>query len=349
MSRQVSPGSVRQGRSPARSANLRTSSVKNNNKSIVSPVRKTKDDSILIERDQGPKNTPQHLHGLDKAGDIIVILWLQSKPDSFQEMNSSGEDATVCLRSYNELRKKLQLAFELITESGKLFKQLERQTKHQHELIETKHNSLEYKIMLILADILTRQEFPVDLSEMHSLIEIALERYDADKIGIPDYALESAGGRIHVPYHSLTHSSGWPIMKVFGIVVWEDTRTPREVIKPENLPGNCWPLQGQKGYVTIKSWADEHGQQKTLLGSYIYNKHGKARQTFPIQLFLRLSEKNGEEDCNRIHKTSMISETAIEYVELRIGSNYGNTDFTCIYRFRVHGDTEGEKKLNPGT
>ncbi len=37
------------------------------------------------------------------------------------------------------------------------------------------------------------QEFPVDLSEMHSLIEIALERYDADKIGIPDYALESAG------------------------------------------------------------------------------------------------------------------------------------------------------------
>ena len=44
-----------------------------------------------------------------------------------------------------------------------------------------------------LVVIICLQEFPVDLSEMHALIEIALERYDADKIGIPDYALESAG------------------------------------------------------------------------------------------------------------------------------------------------------------
>ncbi len=43
------------------------------------------------------------------------------------------------------------------------------------------------------------------MSEMHSLIEIALERYDADKIGIPDYALESAGNTFpRVTYEQIT-------------------------------------------------------------------------------------------------------------------------------------------------
>ena len=55
-----------------------------------------------------------------------------------------------------------------------------------------------------------------------------------------------------MPYHSDSHSSGSPIMKVFGIVVWRETRTPREIIKPEVQPGNCWPLKGSSGYVVIK-------------------------------------------------------------------------------------------------
>ena len=41
-------------------------------------------------------------------------------------------------------------------------------------------------------------------------------------------------------------------MKIFGIIVWQDSRTPREIIKPETLPGNCWPLEGPTGYVVIK-------------------------------------------------------------------------------------------------
>ena len=32
-----------------------------------------------------------------------------------------------------------------------------------------------------------------EMTEINSLVEIALAQYDADKIGIPDYALESAG------------------------------------------------------------------------------------------------------------------------------------------------------------
>lgn len=34
------------------------------------------------------------------------------------------------------------------------------------------------------------------------------------------------------------------------------------------------------------------------------------------------------------------SRSAHEYVSLRIHSNHGNTGYTCLYRFRVHGDVQ---------
>lgn len=30
----------------------------------------------------------------------------------------------------------------------------------------------------------------------------------------------------------------------------------------------------------------------------------------------------------------------VQVVKLYIKSNYGNKDFTCLYRFKVHGDTQ---------
>ncbi|XP_065066395.1 SUN domain-containing protein 2-like [Rhopilema esculentum] len=305
---------------------------------------------------------------------IQAFLFLKGREIKLDNLDLSS-DASICLRSHEELRKKLALAFELINESGKLFKQLERQTKYEFEKIDSKQSSLDEKAskefgnlqrQIEALTVSSRQrdnvdfskysdkELPVDLSEIHSLVEMALVQYDADKIGIPDYALESAGGRIHVPYHSQTHSSGWPIMKVFGMVVWEDTRTPREIIKPETLPGNCWPLKGSSGYAAIKlafpiiptmvtmehlhpalskfhedalqstpknfsvfGWLDEQGKDKVLLGSYTYVQLSKARQTFPIQV---------------------LPDEALDIVELNIESNYGNPVYTCIYRFRVHGN-----------
>eukprot|EP00112_Aurelia_sp_Birch-Aquarium-sp1_P008567 Seg1947.6 transcript_id=Seg1947.6/GoldUCD/mRNA.D3Y31 product="SUN domain-containing protein 2" protein_id=Seg1947.6/GoldUCD/D3Y31 len=318
------------------------------------------------------------------VGILIVMqafLILKGNKDRLEpDFSFSSDGSVACLRSQEELRKKLALAFELIHESGKLFKQLEKQSKQQFERMEMKHDSLEAKatneigVIKKQLDILkslgprkgdsgfldnfkfglSSDKDSTEMTEIDSLIKIALAQYDADKIGIPDYALESAGGRIHVPHHSPTHSHGWPIMKIFGIVIWQDARTPREIIKPETLPGNCWPLEGPTGYVVIKlaapitpsmvtmehlnpslarfiddawqsmpknfsvfSWADEFGLEKTLLGSYTYAQNGRARQTFPVQT---------------------VPEQKIEYIELRIEDNYGNEEYTCIYRFRVHGE-----------
>ncbi|XP_015768986.1 PREDICTED: sperm-associated antigen 4 protein-like isoform X1 [Acropora digitifera] len=185
-------------------------------------------------------------------------------------------------------------------------------------------------------------------------IEQALQRWDADKIGIPDYALESAGGQIHSAYHSPTFSSGAPQLLVFGIPLWYEVKTPRVIIQPGNVPGRCWAFHGREGYVAIKlsqiikpssfslehmsaslsqfgdnsipsapkdftvwGWGDAHGKDKTKLGEYVYDHEGTALQNFPVQV-------------------SPVSN--FRFVELRVHSNYGNPSYTCLYRFRVHGE-----------
>ena len=52
-----------------------------------------------------------------------------------------------------------------------------------------------------------------------------------------------------------------------------------------------------------------------------YNLQGPDAQTFSA-----IEDKN-----------SLSPRQAYEYVSLRIHSNHGNPDYTCLYRFRVHG------------
>ncbi|EDO40082.1 predicted protein [Nematostella vectensis] len=185
-------------------------------------------------------------------------------------------------------------------------------------------------------------------------MEAALDKYSADKLGIPDYALESDGGAIHFPHHSTTFNTGtergW-----FGLSFWYDTVSPRVIIQPDNKPGQCWAFQGQQGYVVIKlsraiiptmftlehipsslstnghgkiptapkdfsvwGWADPEGTEKVMLGNFTYKKEGKSLQTFQVK--------------------GTPSDAVFRYVELRVLSNHGQATHTCIYRLRVHGD-----------
>ncbi|XP_031574975.1 SUN domain-containing protein 2-like [Actinia tenebrosa] len=188
---------------------------------------------------------------------------------------------------------------------------------------------------------------------IHDKMEEALDVYSADKLGIPDYALESAGGQIHGHYHSLTYDTG-ASRKLFGFSLWYDGVPPRVILQPDNTPGSCWAFEGQEGYVVIKlsqaiipemftlehipsslstnqhgkipsapkdfsvwGWLDSEGQNRRLLGKYIYNDQGKSLQTFKVE----------QEKCNKDYT----------YIELRVSSNHGDSTHTCIYRFRVHG------------
>ncbi|EDS43289.1 predicted protein [Culex quinquefasciatus] len=68
--------------------------------------------------------------------------------------------------------------------------------------------------------------------------------------------------------------------------------------------------------------ATEHDPDPVQLGSYVYQDNSAALQYFPVD------EPTRPELAGR----------AFRIVELRIESNHGNAHYTCLYRFRVHGE-----------
>ncbi|XP_040397892.1 sperm-associated antigen 4 protein-like [Cygnus olor] len=125
--------------------------------------------------------------------------------------------------------------------------------------------------------------------------------------------------------------------------------TPDTVLQPDVSLGNCWAFQGSQGQVVIRlpakiqaamvtihhtsemdselgkfssaprdftiSGVDEETEAETLLGAFTYGVQKKPMQTFPLQKIPR----------------------AFQFIKIVIQSNWGNPEYTCIYRVQVHG------------
>uniref|UniRef100_A0A182LV90 SUN domain-containing protein n=1 Tax=Anopheles culicifacies TaxID=139723 RepID=A0A182LV90_9DIPT len=200
--------------------------------------------------------------------------------------------------------------------------------------------------------------------DVKRIVRDALIVYDADKTGMVDYALESAGGQVLSTRCTESYQASSAEFRIFGIIpIWYPSNTPRTVISPTMEPGQCWAFQGFPGYLVIQlnteiivtgftlehiskllvsngsiSSAPKHftvwglialnDPEPVLLGSYEYlDKMGSSVQYFPVQ--------------NKDWKQPL------QIVELRIESNHGNIHYTCLYRFRVHGDKTLEEKDEP--
>nr|XP_015192245.1 PREDICTED: SUN domain-containing protein 2-like isoform X3 [Lepisosteus oculatus]XP_015192246.1 PREDICTED: SUN domain-containing protein 2-like isoform X3 [Lepisosteus oculatus]XP_015192247.1 PREDICTED: SUN domain-containing protein 2-like isoform X3 [Lepisosteus oculatus] len=191
----------------------------------------------------------------------------------------------------------------------------------------------------------------VTLQDVHAITERALKEFRADNIGLADYALESAGGSIISTPGTETYEAKVSVFSLFGVTIWLNTQTPRSLIQPDVYPGKCWAFRGSQGSVIIQlivpiqptAFTIEHvpksvsplGQTDsapqdftvygmndetedgTLLGTFTYNKHGSPIQTFTI--------------------SEPVAGT-FKLVKLDIFSNWGHPDYTCVYRFRVHGE-----------
>ncbi|XP_051926865.1 SUN domain-containing protein 1-like isoform X2 [Hippocampus zosterae] len=191
---------------------------------------------------------------------------------------------------------------------------------------------------------LTRED--VDL-----MVKNALRLFSHDRTGLADYALESGGGSILSTRCSETYETKAALLSLFGVPLWYFSQSPRVVIQPNVHPGNCWAFQGSTGFLVIRlsmsilptAFSLEHipkalapsgtlrsaprdfrvyglddaGQERgTLLGSYTYQEDGEALQTYHV------TEEN---------------ERAFQIIEVQVLSNWGHQDYTCMYRFRVHG------------
>ncbi|XP_078451047.1 SUN domain-containing protein 1 isoform X3 [Lampetra planeri] len=193
----------------------------------------------------------------------------------------------------------------------------------------------------------------VSRQEVYAIVQNALRLYEEDKIGKFDFALESAGGTVISVRCSEAYSQQIALITLFGVPLWYTSQSPRVIIQPDVYPGDCWAFKGSRGYVAIKlsdtiypsdftlehipralsptgditsapkdfavyGLDEEIQQEGYLLGKYMYDKHGD-----PLQMF---------------HMSNSTAAHPFGIVELRILSNWGNSEYTCIYRFRVHGE-----------
>ncbi|XP_071532845.1 uncharacterized protein [Panulirus ornatus] len=183
------------------------------------------------------------------------------------------------------------------------------------------------------------------------IVKEALMKYDADKTGMVDHALESAGGNIVSTRCTESYQVHQAEVSILGFPIYRySTNNPRTIIQPDRMPGQCWAFKGSQGYIVIQlagfvkptGFSLEHipkslsptgeidsapqdfevwgltseNDEGVYLGSYKYDENGEPLQSF------------------------MIKEQNTKYfplVELKINSNHGNMQYTCLYRFRVHG------------
>ncbi|KAF2898229.1 hypothetical protein ILUMI_07947 [Ignelater luminosus] len=192
---------------------------------------------------------------------------------------------------------------------------------------------------------------------IRKIVMDSIALYDADKTGLVDYALESAGGHILSTRCTESYQARTAVLSVFGIPLWYPSNTPRTVITPGVTPGECWAFQNFPGFLLIKLSApvkitafsmehiskmlapngkidsapkefsvyglrNESDKEPTLLGKYMYDYNGASLQYFDVQ------------------NDGLI----FDIIELRIHSNHGNPNYTCLYRFRVHGSLSTEPR-----
>ncbi|XP_077357886.1 uncharacterized protein LOC144004532 isoform X8 [Festucalex cinctus] len=197
-------------------------------------------------------------------------------------------------------------------------------------------------------------EMAVTRKDVDQMVKAALQLFSHDRTGLADYALESGGGSILSTRCSQTYETKAALLSLFGIPLWYFSQSPRVVIQPNVHPGNCWAFRGSAGFLVIRlsmsilpsAFSLEHipkalapsgtlssaprdfrvygldhaGQERgTLLGSYTYREDGEALQTYDV------TEEN---------------ERAFQIIEVQVLTNWGHQEYTCMYRFRVHGSPQ---------
>jgi len=206
--------------------------------------------------------------------------------------------------------------------------------------------------------------------EIEAMVNKALKIYDADKTGMFDFALETSGGAVVSTRCTITYTERagtWSLFNgLFNLNWWplqSSSTSPRNAIQPGLQPGQCWAFKGQKGRLVVSlsfpmtphqfslehiprslspngrldsapqdfrvyGLQSEFDREPVEFGSFRYDAvNGEPLQFFPVQTDL--------------------GQRQFQLVELEISSNHGHPEYTCLYRFRVHGARQAAGGSNP--
>ena len=204
--------------------------------------------------------------------------------------------------------------------------------------------------------------------DVKKIVREALTKYDADKTGLFDFALETAGGSILSTKCTEPYQVTTGVMSVWGIPFWWETNSPRTILQPGTSPGQCWAFRGSQGSVLVQlssaihitAVSIEHISSLLSPDGNIYSAPShmslsgvtEDREDFsPLLNFTYSASGDTVQVCpaliNKIFKTFFLFQTfwltgpSVErwrLVELSVHNNHGHPDYTCLYRLRVHGN-----------
>lgn len=200
---------------------------------------------------------------------------------------------------------------------------------------------------------------------IRELIQQQLETFAADKTGLPDWAIKYAGGR--VMGHSKIYKSANPPFwdwAYWGCHFWPGCHAvvpfaAEALLTPAVAPGQCLPLDGTTGYVDIRLHHPVHltgFSLEHIPAAIAYNVSSAPNkvslqalsppQTHKVKggLFTPVRThgpyRYDVEANSAVQTFSIFSDMPkpVSFVRLQVHSNHGHSQFTCLYRIRVHGE-----------
>nr|XP_056704938.1 SUN domain-containing protein 3-like [Euleptes europaea] len=215
---------------------------------------------------------------------------------------------------------------------------------HLHDHISGINKNISHSIKQILEE----SDIPGENKEqVVKMINLAIKKIYEDHVQMADWAQKTLGATIDKERTSESYKT--ESMNICWFFC--SAKPPETVLEPDVHPGNCWAFRGSEGHVVIKlpekiyplavtvqhvaqaitpsesivaalkdfvvSGLDDGTGEETLLGIFMYDIDKEPIQTFQLQ--------------NQHSKQFL-------YIKFKILSNWGNQEFTCIYRLRVHGN-----------
>lgn len=194
---------------------------------------------------------------------------------------------------------------------------------------------------------------------MHDNIQNSLEKYANDEGKGVDFALISGGAYViqHLTSKTFSQPASFLLYGLGKLLNYPPLYEPPETaLTPGRMRGKCWPMDGNHGNLGIKlsqkiiprNFTLEHASSEISLDlssapKLFVIKGYKDPFDFyeePVILAQGTYIRDGEPGGSPL-QTILVEpriEEAFGGIQLSVLSNYGNEHFTCIYRFRVHGD-----------
>ncbi|KAM6178294.1 SUN domain-containing protein 3 [Rhynchocyon petersi] len=188
--------------------------------------------------------------------------------------------------------------------------------------------------------------------EMLSLVNYILKKLREDQIQKADYALKSAGASIIEAGTSESYKNDKAKLYWHGIGFLNYEMPPDIILQPDVHPGKCWAFPGSQGHTLIKlsrkivptAVTMEHISEKISPSGNIssapkeFSVYGISKECKGEEIFLGQFTYNKQDATIQTFELQHTVSELLLCVKLKILSNWGHSKYTCLYRFRVHGN-----------